>query len=385
MDKLSFCKIIDYYNQTEKKRVKNIPNSLRSFFFSNYFDITSYPRKIDEFDEIINFVDEMHDNKKAVLKYRFNEEEFMFLKEALNHVENIQNQLDFKKKILPFSSLLSAFGCYRIVKNLSLKENSKIFEVGPGSGYTGLLLNKDGFRYSSTDNSQGFYLWQSLIYKELDKNFDETSLNEDFKIFNNLNLSHLKWWEFVNVQKNIEKNNESADLIICNHALGELTKECLLYIIKISAKLLSNNDKKNRNSFFLSLSPGQQHFSDYFEILEKFEKNGFSYIQFNEFILFFLKDSTLGRLLNLKNIIPKKERNKLFIKLCMKINRIKSFNSLNKDTSLSYLKNFSIYSTSEGHKTAKDLFEYIVNKDMLDDKYNFYKFIGTSNLNFNDY
>ena len=40
----------------------------------------------------------MHDNKKAVLKYRFNEEEFMFLKEALNHVENIQNQLDFKKK-----------------------------------------------------------------------------------------------------------------------------------------------------------------------------------------------------------------------------------------------------------------------------------------------
>ncbi len=384
MDGLDFLKIIDHYNETEKKSAKKIPNSLKSFFYNNYFDITSYPRKINEFDEIINFIDEMHDNKKAILKYTINEEEFLLLQKILKHVENIQEKLNFKEKVLPFSSLLSAFGCYRIVKKLSLNKDSKIFEIGPGSGYTGALFNKEGFKYSSTDNSQGFYLWQSLIYKELDKNFDETLLNKDFKIFNNSNFSHLKWWEFAQVKDKIEKNDESADLIICNHALGELTKECLLYIIKISSKLLSNNDRKNRNSFFLSLSPGKQYFSNYLEILRQFENNGFNYIQFNEYILFFLKNSSLGKTLNINNLIPKKKGNKFFINLCLRINRIKSFNSLKKVSSISSLKDFSIYNTSNGHKTAKQLFKYIAEKKMLDKKYDFYKFIGTSNLNFNE-
>ena len=74
----------------------------------------------------------MHEDKFEIKNYNFSQEEFNFLINIIDEVENIQNQLGYRNKILPYSSLVSSLGIIRIIDKLPLnKKDLNIFEIGP--------------------------------------------------------------------------------------------------------------------------------------------------------------------------------------------------------------------------------------------------------------
>ena len=43
----------------------------------------------------------------------------------------------------------------------------RILEIGPGSGYLGLLLANDGHQYFAMDAAQAFYLYQKKLWSDV--------------------------------------------------------------------------------------------------------------------------------------------------------------------------------------------------------------------------
>lgn len=373
MNKNEFQDLIKTYKEIEEEKRRTFSNRLVQIFATGGFDYVNYPTNLKNHESIINYIDEMHEEKKEIKKYNFSEKEFELIKEIFQVVEYAQDKLEIKKKILPYTSLITSFGILRIIKKLfKNKKGVRVFEIGPGSCYTGALLVKEGYNYSCTDNAQGFYLWQSQILSELNEDFKENF--EEKKLFKNEKLSHIPWWEFLELFKNQSKLKEKVDLIICDHALGEVKKECLKYIIKLSKNLL---EEKNEASYFLFRAPGQAVFSNYWEILKVFNENDFVNIQFSTFIIFFSKNSKLAKELNIKNIIPKKAPNLIMNKVLLTLNRILQFRILkNKNKELYELKNYNNKVSNQNFKTYSDVYKFIDEKGMISEKYKFFDFIN---------
>ena len=78
-----------------------------------------------------------------------------------------------------------------------------VFEIGAGSGYLGAFLIKLGYRYTSMDNTQNFYLWQNRLYNMLCKQSGE--LNEwahiNKIVRENGRVNHIPWWNIVGSEK----------------------------------------------------------------------------------------------------------------------------------------------------------------------------------------
>ena len=110
MSNFNLKNFLDIYNSTELNNINELPNKIVQIFSSNAFDDLSYKKYIKFEEDVTKYVDEMHENKKEIKKYTFSEEEFNFLKDIIVSVENIQNKLEIKKKILPYSSLISSLG-----------------------------------------------------------------------------------------------------------------------------------------------------------------------------------------------------------------------------------------------------------------------------------
>jgi hypothetical protein len=373
MKKNEFEKLLNFYQKIEQEKKNSTPNRLRQIFATNAFDHVGYPKYLNYLENITNYIDEMHEEKKEIKKYSFSKKEFELIQKVFDYVEKAQENLNIKKKILPYSALITSFGILRIIKKL-FKERSdiRVFEIGPGSGYTGILLIEEGFKYSCTENTQGFYLWQSQLFSEISKDFDE-NFNEVKLFKNDKKISHIPWWEFLKLFKLSKNEQDKVDLIVCDHALGEVSVECLKYIAKLSQNIL----EKKQSSFFLFRAPGKAVFSDYWEILRVFREYGFVNIQFNNFIVFISKNSLLGKELNIKNIIPNKKPNRIMNKVLLTLNRILGFRLLKKRKKELYeLKNYDCMVSNENYKTFKDIYEIIAKKKMISKKYEFFDYIN---------
>ena len=371
--KNNFYDLLESYNKEENENINNLSNYIEHKFNRNFFDHNFFPKRILREEEIIKYIDEMHDNKPVTKKFQLSKTDFILIDEVYKNIDNILTNLDIKKKIFPFSSILSALGDYRIINKILKKKNSNIFEVGPGSGYLGAFLLKDGHNYSSTDNTQAFYIWQNILYSEINEHFDGKNLNPSKKLFQNKSASHLTWWNFYKLGQSLQSCHEHADLILCNAVLGEVPNEMVKYISLITKKLFMNNEINNNNSSFLFVkSIGAQHFLDYYKVLRNFNENGFEYIQFNEFLLFFLRDGKFGQKFKIKNLLPKKKQNKLSLKLILAYNSLISFFYIKKYyPHFMELKNFDRTRASDNYMNYNDLKSYLSKKNLLDDKYNF--------------
>ena len=293
---------LEFYNSAENDHIRLLDNKITQIFSSNAFNNLSYNKNITSAEDVTKYIDEMHEDKFEIKNYNFSQEEFNFLINIIDEVENIQNQLGYRNKILPYSSLVSSLGIIRIIDKLPLnKKDLNIFEIGPGSGYTGAMLIKKNYNYFSVENTQGFYVWQSLLYKKLSKNFQENALyKKEINIKNK--VTHFPWWEFSEFFTKNKIFNSKVDLIICDHTLAEVRRECLRYIAFLSKDLLNIN---NYAPIFLVRTFGAFINSNYWEILKIFNKAGFINIQFSNFLIFVPNNSHLAKDLGLINFFPK--------------------------------------------------------------------------------
>ncbi len=241
--------MIEIYDKEEEKIINELSNLEIQAFNNLTFNISGYPHRIKHKNRLIHYLDTMHENKKYFDDtFKIKEEDKELVDKVLTFVENF-SQNNFKKKITPIYSVLSAYEMFKniqpFIEEVRKNKKVKIFEIGPGSGILGIMLNLkyEDVCYASTDNSQAFYILQSSLYKDLDNNFSEHLIEKKKSFFDDKSkLANVPWWVFL---KNENLKNEQFDIIICDHALAEMNRYCLSFYLKRSSKFLENSYNSN--------------------------------------------------------------------------------------------------------------------------------------------
>lgn len=344
---------IDIYDKHEKKILKKISNSEIQRFSPLCFIQNNFPHKVSSKDELIRYVDSMHNNDKFLNEdYKYNKNDKTIVGRIVGIIKEVTLK-NFNQACVPFQTILADLNAYKnIIKYIkfhSEKKNINVLEIGPGSGLLGLMLTLDKkIKYSSIEVTQAFYLWQQLLYKKIDKKFVENDFSSDFLFTKKARIKQIPWWHILIKKDKILDTNEHCEVIICNHALGEMHPDALVIYLKIIRKLLENSQKKfSKNSFFLVSSLGQLHSSNQIEIYEKLNDAGFKIIFEKSLLVCVTKNSNIGKKIYFpKNIL----KNKIIFFFTRILNRF-FFKKMN------YFKNTDIVNSDV--LTWKDLFKNI--------------------------
>ena len=275
---------IQEYNDAESAYSYRLSARAIQAFSPMTFSFVGYPTRVVDEIEIARYIDVMHETKDAVYfepPYVFSIAEGEEVKKIIDLVA--QKTADhFGQTIRPWMAPLAAVQTYRIVCELSKlvnKAKCSIFEIGPGSGYLGALLVQAGLIYTSMDNTQAMYLWQSRLLDWLTNGqYAELSLEDSWQQVDST-VSHVPWWHFVKLRENTDVR---VDIIVCDHALGEMTPTALHFVLKVSLWLLRGAGPK----FFVYRSPGAHHGSIPEAVRQAFFDVGYRLCQGRDFYAF---------------------------------------------------------------------------------------------------
>lgn len=178
------------------------------------FAHTGYPTRIRRENELWRYADVMQDGRaKASFDQLggLTEHEFKLLKRVTDRAAKVTT-LRCGKRIVPRDAPMRAVMAYREIAAFYPLGN--IFELGPGSGYLGAMLDLDDYDYRSTDITQAFHLWQRFLVGD----------------------RQMPWWDWMD----IERPDFPLDVITVNHALNEMQPRALQYLIVRAERMLGN-------------------------------------------------------------------------------------------------------------------------------------------------
>lgn len=185
------------YDAEEAAAIAALPKEYVEAFRPVAFERVKYPTRA----ELKLYVDAMHQGTERIwgnIGYVC-DYELQRVRDIARGVADLTEQ-KFSQRITPRDALLQAVIPWRAVRALCAPHSS-IREIGPGSGYLGLLLSGDGYKYSAFEVTQGFYLWQ----RELNEWFGRPA--------------QAPWWETDFITE--------ADWYIANHVLNEMHPRAL--------------------------------------------------------------------------------------------------------------------------------------------------------------
>ena len=225
--------MIIQYNQYENNAIKNLSPYVVREFHPVTFNRFGFQTNITCLSELWKFSDSMQE-------FRF-EKNLILLNGGLSQIEF--NQLKFiTERVVSFSqnmghlvtgrnsltrSFLSLRALLKIKDNLKLKDGEmKVLEIGPGSGYLGVLCRLNGIKYHSTEVTQSFYLHQHYLWKHI---LDNESLYECFEDqIPDKDFVHIPWWTWANYNIPLPKYNA----IVINHAVNEISTKGFAFLMQ---------------------------------------------------------------------------------------------------------------------------------------------------------
>ena len=161
--------IVDTYNQAERAGRATVSNRAIESFSLEVFNTLGYPYRIDDESELWRYHDVMNEGGfRATLSLigSYSDKEFELITKTAKQI------LSFSERHLPIRNsgkhalTRSLYQYQLLMKYRPHNGPLRILEIGPGSGYLGLLLANDGHQYFAMDAAQAFYLYQ--------KNFGQT-------------------------------------------------------------------------------------------------------------------------------------------------------------------------------------------------------------------
>lgn len=206
------------------------------------FLMHGYPTRIQNRLDILKYVDTMQE--LSDLNYFLNQL-FVSDEEKLR-IQNFEKIVgsatlnSLKVRVDPWIGPLATLPVARAVQVLSKIKNRRtlnILEIGSGSGYLTAHLANMGHRIWATDITEGFYLWQSLFWKSLCKyNFFEGQNLRPFQTLSHIDhmLVHIPWWVFFSCYAS---ELPLFDVVICDHAFGEMYPYGYKYVVSMIRKL----------------------------------------------------------------------------------------------------------------------------------------------------
>lgn len=232
------------YNKAESAALDTIANRIIEAMAPIAFNGQNYPTRVDHDNALARYVDVMHERRAQdtfndLLGGKISKAELSDILQIVKSVSQMTEQM-FGKRIAPFSSLLRSLLIFRQIRHAAPEQGTLIFEIGHGSGYLGALCVLNGYRYISTDISQAFYLYQSLLLENLiGDQFHELSLQQgqltDPIPTANGSATHIAWWQYCQPGS---LPDASVDVVTCNHALAEMHPNARAYAIKYADMIL---------------------------------------------------------------------------------------------------------------------------------------------------
>ena len=234
--------IVEKYNQAERAGRATVSNRAIESFSLEVFNATGYPCRIDDESELWRYHDSMQDGRfKENLRFigSYSEHEFDLVTKTAKQI------LGFSERHLPIRNsgkhaLTRSLLQYQLlIKHRPHDRPLRILEIGPGSGYLGMLLANDGHQYFAMDAAQAFYLYQKKLWSDI-YGSDYFDYSESSSRPDTAKVTHIPWWQFANLSIPIL----DVDVVTINHALTEMHPQAVKTIFARLYSAWGDTDNK---------------------------------------------------------------------------------------------------------------------------------------------
>ena len=234
--------IVEQYNQAERAGRATVSNRAIESFSLELWSTLGYPFKVDSESELWRYHDVMQEgrfkkNLRAIGNY--SEHEFDLVTKAAKQI------LGFSERHLPIRNsgkhalTRSLYQYQLLMKNRPHDGPLRILEIGPGSGYLGLLLANDGHQYFAMDAAQAFYLYQKKLWSDI-YGSDYFDYSDSSSRPDSAKVTHIPWWQFANLSIPIP----NVDVVTINHTLTEMHPQAVKTIFARLYSAWGDTDKK---------------------------------------------------------------------------------------------------------------------------------------------
>ena len=234
--------LVDKYNQAEREGRSTVSNRAIEAFSLELWNTLGYPFKVNDESELWRYHDVMQEgrfeaNLRLISKYT--DHEFELITKTAKQI------LSFSERHLPIRNsgkhalTRSLYQYQLIMKNRPHDGPLKILEIGPGSGYLGLLLANDGHQYFAMDAAQAFYLYQKKLWSDI-YGSDYFDYSESSSRPENAKVTHIPWWRFANIAIPLPE----VDIVTINHALAEMHENAVKTIFSRMYTMWGDDHKK---------------------------------------------------------------------------------------------------------------------------------------------
>jgi hypothetical protein len=197
------------------------------------FGKLGYPATVHDIAELARYAEVMHEGRHEALCQwlgGFTSEELELVAAIAKHVAAFTAE-NYGRRCIPRTSLVDSLHMLRHVRYVGGPIPPATLEIGAGSGYVGALLTRLGVRYTVTDVTQAFYLYQSHLLEGpgFCEGVTDRPRSDTVK-------SHLPWWQFYTPAG---PPPIDASIVVCNHALCEMHPHARNYVLHVAADLLA--------------------------------------------------------------------------------------------------------------------------------------------------
>ena len=234
--------IVANYNQAERAGRATVSNRAIESFSLELWNTLGYPFKVDSESELWRYHDVMQEgrfNQNLRLLSNYSDSEFELITKTARQI------LSFSERQLPIRNsgkhalTRSLYQYQLLMKYRPHNGPLRILEIGPGSGYLGLLLANDGHKYFAMDAAQAFYLYQKKLWSDI-YGADYFDYSESTSRPDTAKITHIPWWQFANLSIPIP----DVDVVTINHALTEMHPQAVKTIFARLYSAWGDTDKK---------------------------------------------------------------------------------------------------------------------------------------------
>ena len=246
--------IVEKYNQAERAGRATVSNRVIESFSLEVFNAVGYPCRIEDESELWRYHDVMNEggfNDTLRLIGSYSEHEFELVTKSAKQI------LSFSERHLPIRNsgkhaLTRSLHQYQLLIKYRPHDGPlRVLEIGPGSGYLGLLLANDGHQYFAMDAAQAFYLYQKMLWSDI-YGADYFDYSESTSRPESVKVTHIPWCQFANLSIPIP----DVDVVTINHALTEMHPQAVKTIFARLYSAWGDTDKK----LVLAVGTGYDYF-----------------------------------------------------------------------------------------------------------------------------
>jgi hypothetical protein len=240
---------IALYEEREREaRVMASYPALRAFSPVAFAQV-NFPTRVADESELRRYADIMYEvlSRDEWLNTKlYSRAEAKAICQLSTQIETLTGAL-FGNPVQPLMCLFASFPLVRMVEHLAAAAGRRltVFEIGLGSGHLAAYLINSGHRLFAMDNCQSLYLWQNRLLNAVSGDLDEWAVGDVRTLPASRDpparATHIPWWHFARFHE-LQTLPISADVVICDAAIGEMDHFAFRYIVRIASLLAAKSD-----------------------------------------------------------------------------------------------------------------------------------------------